>query len=303
MASIGMVWHEFMGKRGPKPADWGLLTVWEFEFYKAFHLLRDGYALPARHRPPVSGLTRSEASEFLVVLKRLSADDYFLATRKLAVECGQSLNLERPPMSVDIQWAESQRSEEIVWLERLLKPNRPIAAINGKKIWNDLLRAKTYADVRKACGRWCRLPTVRGAGLTPFPDHIKTNAAQFIAMKRDKRFPKSDYSDDSRIEFLARGMAGIMANVSPLTGVERLRNLKHAQGGPFWVEREGDQPLPRDRQHCGCWRCGLDRGDRLAKSMQVPYDNGFRVFIEIAAKTKAPKEWTNWGFRRNLKRV
>ncbi len=298
-----MVWHEFlMGRRGPKPVNYNLLSGWEFEYYKAFHLLRDGYALPARQRPPVSSLSRLEASQYLSILKRLNADDYYLAARKLAVECGERLNLERPAMLVDVEWAESQRSEEIVWLERLLKPNRPIPAITGKKIWNDLLRARTYADVRKACRRWCRLPTVRRAGLTPFPDHIKTNAAQFLAVKGDKRFPKSNYSDDSRIQFLARGMAGIMASVSPLTGVERLRNMKHTEGGPFWVEREGDQPLSRDRQYCGCWRCGLDRGNRFAKSVQTPYDNGFRAFMEIAAETKAPKEWTTWGLRRNWKK-
>jgi len=74
-----------MGKRGPKPVEYGLLNVWEFEFYKAFHLLRDGYALPARQRPPVSGLTFLEANTFLTALKRLSPEDYYLATRKLAV--------------------------------------------------------------------------------------------------------------------------------------------------------------------------------------------------------------------------
>jgi hypothetical protein len=282
-----------MGKRGPKPVEYGLLSVWEFEFYKAFHLLRDGCALPARQRTPVSRLTFSEASTFLTVLKRMSAEDYYLATRKLAVECGQSCNLDRPPMLVDIEWAESQQREEIVWLERLLKPRRPKAEIAGMKIWRDLVRANTYADVRKACGRWSRLPSVLGAGLTPFPDHVRTNAAQFIAMKRNKRFPKSDYGDDSRIEFLSRGMAGIMVGVSPLTGVERLRNLKHVPGGPFWAEHEGDQPLPRARQHCGCWRCGINRGNELTKAMQTPYDNGFRALMEIAAKTKAPKEWAD----------
>jgi hypothetical protein len=291
-----------MGKRGPKPVNYGLLSVWEFEFYKAFHLLRDGYSLPARERVPISGLTRSEASSFLAILKRMSNEDYYLATKKLTAEFDPRLNLEKPPTSVDRWWAESQRNEEILWLEGLLNPKRPKAEIAGRKIWRALLSANTYSDVRRVCGRWSRLPAVRGLGLTPFPDHVRTNAAQFIGMKRDKRFPKSDYSDDSRIEFLARGMAGIMANVSPLTGVERLRNMKHAQGGPFWAEREGDQPLPRDRQHCGCWRCGLERGNRLTKSMQQPYDNGFRVFMEIAAKTKAPKGWNTWGLRKDLKR-
>jgi len=287
-----------MGKRGPKPVEYGLLNVWEFEFYKAFHLLRDGYALPSRQRPPVSGLTFPEANTFLAALKRLSPEDYYLATRKLAVECGQGFDLDKPPMGVDIEWAESQRREEIVWLEQLIRPKFPKAKIAGMKIWKDLVRADSYADVRKACGRWSRLPTVLAAGLTPFPDHVRSNAAQFIAMKRNERFPKSDYGDDSRIEFLARGMAGILVGVSPMTGVERLRNMKHEPGGPFWVEREGNNALPRSRQYCRCWRCGINQGNELSKTMKGPFDNGFRIFMEIAAKTKAPEEWKQRRLRR-----
>jgi hypothetical protein len=282
-----------MGKRGPKPPDYGLLSVWEFEFYKAFHLLRDGYALPAGQRPPVSGLTRSEASTFLAMLKRMDGWDYYLATRKLTSEFDQLTNLERPPTSVDLEWADSQRNEEIIWLERLLKPTRPKAEGAGKKIWRDLLRSTTYADVRKACGRWSRLPAVRGTGLTPFPDHVRTNAAQFLAMQTNKRFPKSSNSDDSRIEYLARGMAGIMVSRSPMTGIERLRNMKHSSGGPFWIAREGNRPLPRDHQRCDCWRCKINRGNELTKNLQTPFDDGFRVFMQIAAGTKAPKEWKN----------
>jgi hypothetical protein len=296
MAWIGTVWHEFMGARGPKPVDYGLMSVWEFEFYKAFHLLRDGCALPASRRPPVSGLSRAEASSFLAILKRMSDEDYYLTTRKLGAEFDRRVNLEKPPISVDRWWAESQRSEEILWLERLLKPKRPIAEIAGMKIWRDLLRANTYADVRKVCGRWSRLPAVLGAGLTPFPDHVRTNAAQFIAMKRNKRFPKSAYGDDARIEFLARGMAGIMVNRSPLTGVERLRNMRHGPDGPLGVKQEGDRQLPRNQQHCGCWRCRISRGNKLTKTMQTAYDNGFRLFMQIAASTKAPKEWTDRAF-------
>jgi len=42
-----------------------------------------------------------------------------------------------------------------------------------------------------------------GGRIDSLPDHVRSNAAQFIAMKRNERFPKSDYGDDSRIEFLA----------------------------------------------------------------------------------------------------
>jgi hypothetical protein len=69
-------------------------------------------------------------------------------------------------------------------------------------------------------------------------------------------------------------------------------------GGPFWVERQGDQPLPSDRHYCGCWRCSLNQGNELKNSMQAAVDDGFRAFIEIAAKTKAPAEWNKRRLRR-----
>ena len=282
-----------MGKRGPKPVDYESLTLWEFEFYKAFHLLRDGYILSAGQRPPVSGLTRSEASVFLEKLKGMTPGDYYLATRRLMVEMGQPANLDKPPISMELEWAGSQRDEEIAWLEGLLNPRRPVAEIAGKKVWRDLLSTKTHSEVRKVCGRWSRLPTVIKAGLTPFPEHVKNNSTKFLEMKRNARFPTSSYSDDSRIEFLARGMAGLMVGLSPMTGVERLRNMKHSPGGPFWIEREGNQSLSRNRQRCDCWRCNIKRSNELTKSLQAPFDDGFRVFMQIAARTKAPKEWKN----------
>ena len=281
-----------MGSRGPRPVDLGLLSVWEFEFYKAFHLLRDGNALPSRQRPPLSGLTHAEATSFVSKLKRLTAADYWLTTNRLAVELGQPLNLKRPPTSMDLWWAESERRKEISWLERLMRPQTE-SQLEGKNIWRDLVQASTLASVRKACRRWGKLPAVRRSGLTPFPEHVMTNAAQFLAMKKNKRFPTSAYGDDSRIEFLALGMAGIMANVSPMTGVERLRNVKHAPNGPFWIEREGNNSLPRNRQRCGCWRCGINQAIELTKLTQTEYDSGLRRFVEIAAKTKAPREWTD----------
>ena len=215
----------------------------------------------------------------------MSAEDYYLATRKLTSEFDQRTNLEKPPISVDLEWADSQRNEEIIWLESLLKPARPKAQAAGKKIWRDLLRATTYADVRKACGRWSRLPAVRVAALTPVPDDVRTNAAQFLFMKRNKRFPHSNYGDDARLEYLARGMAGVLVGLSPMTAIERLRNMKHDSSGPLWrVE-------PGGLQYCCCWRCSIRRSDRVGKITSTGYENGLRLFMELAATTKAPKQW------------
>src|SRR5262249_23014260 len=155
--------------RGPKPVDLRNLDLWEFEFYKAFYLLRDGVPLPPSKMPPPLGLSRFEIKMMIERLKRMDSAMFWLTTRRIAVEMGERLNLKQPPISIDLQWSEHQRKEQISSLERILTPRR-IAHEKRRKIWSDLIRATTYTALRKACGRWARLPDVRGQGLTPFPD-------------------------------------------------------------------------------------------------------------------------------------
>jgi hypothetical protein len=293
MAWLGTVWHELisMAKRGRKLVDFGLLNGWDFEFYKAFHLLRDGESLPSDQQPPPSGLTRNEINAFIARLSGMTAADFWFATNHVAVKLGERLNLKKPPSLMDLRWADQKRREEIFWLQRRVNPMSVEAQVKRRKIWDALVSASTYAELRKACGRWARLPDVRRRGLTCFPDHVLTNADKFLSMKQNKRFPKSNYGDDSRIEFLARGMAGVIAKVKPMTGIERLRNLKHGPGGPLWVKQEDNYKLPRNRQYCGCWRCSLKRYNAPRKITQTWYEDGLRLFMEVAASTKAPKEW------------
>jgi len=266
-----------MGNRGPKPVDVGLLSMWEVEFYKAFHLLRDGTPFHVRYELPM-GLPAAEIRRFIGQLKRMSPEQYWLTTRRVAAELqGGRIDLRRPPTRMDRWWAEGARDEETYWLERALNPLTIEAQARRRRIWDDLVRANMYAALRKACGRWARLPDVRAKGLVRFPSHILANAGQFFAMKRNKRFPTSSYGDDSRLEYLARGMAGVMVGVSPMTAIERLRNMKHgAEGGPLWSETE---------QRCRCWRCSSRRSNELNKAMQGGYVNGLRLFMEIAATT------------------
>ena len=172
-----------------------------------------------------------------------------------------------------------------------MKPKSIAAQVRRRKIWNDLVRATTYAALRKACGRWAQLPDVWRRGMTPFPQHIAENAAQFLFMKRDRRFPRSKYGDESRVEYLARGLAGVLCGVSPMTGIERLRNMKHEPGGPLWVTRQGDYTLPVTQQCCGCWRCSIKRSNKVTQMTQTWYENGLKLFMELASSTKVPKEW------------
>jgi hypothetical protein len=128
--------------------------------------------------------------------------------------------------------------------------------------------------------------------MTSFPEHVVQNVAQFLSMKRNKRFPRSTYADAARVDYLSRGMAGVLVGVSPMTAIERLRNMKHAAGGPLWVSRQGNCVLPENEQHCGCWRCAKKNWSNITKLTQRGYENGLRLFMELAATTKVPTEWS-----------
>ena len=148
----------------------------------------------------------------------MTDEEYWRVTRRLAVEMGEALNLSKPPTMFERLWAQQSRLGEISELERMLEPPTIRAQSKRLKLWNDLVRAETYSLLRKACGRWAQLPDVIAKGLQPFPGHVVANAPQFLKMKLNKRFPRSSYGDDARIEYLARGMAGIMIGKSPMKG-------------------------------------------------------------------------------------
>jgi len=277
-----------MRKPGPKPVDMRLLDLWDCEFHKAFRSLRDG--IGTKPLPP-SGFAKQELRSFIAQLKRMTPEHYWLTSRHLSAEMGNAVNLARPPLEVDRWWAEQERDNEIRCLERESHPPETKAQVSRRKVWDDLIKADTYAALRRVCGRWAQLPDVWRRGMTAFPDHVVQNAAQFLSMKRNKRFPRSTYSDDARIDYLARGMAGVLVGKSPLTGIERLRNMKHAPRGPLWVRRQGDYGLPESEQHCGCWRCTAKNWNNVTQVSQTGYEAGLRCFIELAAKAKVPKQW------------
>lgn len=277
---IGIGWYglaQLMGKRGTKPVDLKLLNTWDFEFYKAFHQLRDGIALPARNLPPPSGISASELRDFLTRLKSMSAAEYWRVRQQLTSDFGEKVNLELAPTKVDIEFAGRDLEEEIYGLERTLIPRKIHAQAQRREIWNDLIRAKTNAATRKACEQWSKLADVRASVLISYPEHVRANAEQFLSMKCNIRFPKSNYGDDARMDYLARGMAGVLIGASPMTAIERLRNLKHAPGGPLWNV---------DERRCGCWRCRLKNSSDITRTTEGWYENGVRAFIEIADEMK-----------------
>ena len=110
----------------------GLLNVWDFEFYKAFHLLRHGIALPARNLPPPSGFSRSELRAILTRLRSMSAAEYWRVQQQMATEFAENVNLEQVPTKDEIRFAWHDLKEEIYWLERALIPQKIHAQVERR---------------------------------------------------------------------------------------------------------------------------------------------------------------------------
>ena len=278
-----------MGKRGPKPVHIGLLNSWEFEWYKAFHVLRDGRSLPTGQAvlaPPLH-ISRKQIRFWIDRLREMGEDEYLNINRLTCEEIsgkkdGTPDTMDEVELWVKRDWARGEKENEIAELERYLNPSKIPVEAERRGLWEALWRAQTFTSLKKVCEQWASLRDVRAQGLAVFPNHVLANAREFLRMKRDTRFPKSDSPavDESRLEYLARGMAGIFANVSPMTGIERLRNMKHTRGGPLW------KADPDGREYCNCWRCRLDRSRPAYKLSAEVWWNGMALFMEVAGRNK-----------------
>jgi hypothetical protein len=220
----------------------GTLMTWEFEWFKALHLLRDGQQLP---RPPFHETMDSEKAEARIeVLKRLPLEK-IVDEDPPPADYEPSKPGDRAGLFEWRAWAEAQRQAEIGNI-RSMKPRQIQARAQRRQIWESLWRAKSRPAIRAACERWSRLADVRAQGFSPFPAHVLEHERAFLSMTANKRFPTSPAADGSRMEYISRGMAGLMVGRSPMTGIERLRNLKHAPGGALWSTQDS---------RCACWRC------------------------------------------------
>jgi hypothetical protein len=249
-----------------------MLSVWEFEWYKAFHLLRDGTQLPPD--PGFESLNYRVALDQLEWWKKASSKQILgemrpgepppfteYATSAERVRAKQEW-LKRDWAHL-YQWAELERQGEIANLERQLKPRKIHALAERREIWKMLVEGRTESAIKEACRQWKGLADVRSMGMTTFPEHIEANLKEFLRMKKDRRFPRSAYADESRLEFLARGMAGVMVGVSPMTAEARLRNMKHTKGGPIWNDQG---------KKCQCWHCENARYAEYTKAVSRSFE-------------------------------
>jgi hypothetical protein len=230
--------------------------MWEFEWFKALHLLRDGYQLPGLQGPTYD----PESVDVRIATLRRMPLSRIVQEEPPPEDWQPKQAGDRADLRTWTAWAEGVRAQQVA--EQLaLKPREIESKQERREIWAALWRAKNTVGVRRACERWKSLRDVRASGLSVFADHAIANAKAVLEITRNSRFPTQPASDDSRLGIVAAGMAGVMVDRSPGTGVERSRNLKHTAGGPLW---KGDR--------CLCWRCEdreyLEQGERITAALE-----------------------------------
>lgn len=112
------------------------------------------------------------------------------------------------------------------------------------ELWKELKDARSEREIREvadAIGEWDR---EQGLGYTPRPhfsqraeydfvEVLRSQARTILKAKRLPEYPKSDRetSDDKRIWFFAKSLAGLKLDRSPLYALKR---LSHWRGGATW---------------------------------------------------------------------
>jgi hypothetical protein len=111
----------------------------------------------------------------------MTPQHYLLTTRRLTKEMGHAVKLQPRPNIVELRWAEQHKADEIRWLEGELNPRTVQDLDQRRRIWASLVKAGSSDELRVACERWAEMPDVRKMGMSLFPNHISTNAEQFVS--------------------------------------------------------------------------------------------------------------------------
>jgi hypothetical protein len=205
-----------MGKRGPKPTALQDLLFWEGLWYRVFLDLRGD-------RPSHEKVSRNRKLKEVL--------------RKELEKLGKRV----PKDLVEADWAARRK----IQLDRELQPK---TLISEPDTWHALVAANTAADVQRACReskRWLK-PNWNGR---PYVQDLYDHADEFVrAKKQNVYYSRRRSGDEQRVTFFARAMAGISLGLSPNTGIDRLRKIKH--GGK-----------------CPCIHCDFARWDRIHRQI------------------------------------
>src|SRR5437879_3205970 len=92
------------------------------------------------------------------------------------------------------------------------------------ELWESLKRARSEREIRDAANvmrRWVADQQPRMTGASTFPDVIGAHAKELIEARELPSYPRSDRprSDDKRIEFFAKVLAGLEIGIASATAI------------------------------------------------------------------------------------
>lgn len=235
----------------PRRADLKELLWYEYVWVFVFLGLRDGLPETRGEMPGGYGLAvflkhSGSERESLHVFRSGEKPRKMSALKTMGQEWHKRVRLEQHEFDA---LATGQKSRTV---QSQRSPGEP-------HLWKALKRAKSAAQVRRICRRskdWLKWEW-KGKGFylrspSACPKALHDHAAAFCRAKQDHRYPVSNRpsSDDKRIEYLARVMAGLslVQPIAPSTAVDLLRKMKHEKNCPCWrcVVRRLDSNLERN---------------------------------------------------------
>lgn len=207
-----------MGKRGPKPVDFGQLEFEADSLARSLHELRDG-------RPGL--LVHLKGGVWQTILQPEPPEDEIGHPEKMrqrALAGRMHYRPVRSRVSVLVFPRTKEAQKDVLKLVRYSKHWRFVSPVSPRpEIWKRLNTSRSVAAIRDIARR-VRHPLLRSI--------LYSHAEDFLRSKRLPHFPKSNRprSDTKRIEFFAKVLAGLNLGIAPATATKRLAHFVPSTG-------------------------------------------------------------------------
>lgn len=189
-----------MGLRGPKPVDMERLKWHAAQWAVLLHALRDGrharvYKVRWFEHPLPTGrwIPGEVLYAEIVPLKRRGAEKLLKSVQK----------------ALNANW----------WLSPPIFPNA--------KAWERLKCARTVEEIKSFAEnihKWARRARVMGLWTEEYPRTIRNHDSELLRAKRMPNYPRRSWpgSDNKRMQFFAKVLAGLTLGIAPATATKRL---------------------------------------------------------------------------------
>jgi hypothetical protein len=212
-----------MGLRGPKPVDVEHLRGEAIQWASFFYLLRDG--VPGLIQHLKWSRVRLQGSAAVATMPASSGKDKPVRSAGMWARRGELLE---PPILIPVSKASLKLPERMTtedgWV--IYRPIMPKPAV-----WEQIKRARTVTQIKNV-GRGMGKFQSLFVSSTPWAQNpagaLRRYAEGILAAKRLPNYPKTKRprSDDKRVEFMAKTMAGLTLGLTAITALKRLSHWR-----------------------------------------------------------------------------